>query len=138
MKSIYGWHPLVIGNIEGSQDDMTYKQSHSIQTPKLFRFLRGSTNGVNIGNEIWFLCHVVSYEDRRYYYHIFVVLDATTYQLKKYTQLFTFDKQKVEYSLGFIHLKETNQFFIGYSIMDRESHFMTVSKKVIEGLMITV
>jgi tetratricopeptide (TPR) repeat protein len=137
LKSIYGWHPLVIGDIEGGQENPTFKQTNIVQTPKLFRFLRGSSNGVTIGNEIWFLCHVVSYEDRRYYYHIFVVLDANTYQLKRYTQLFTFDKQKVEYSLGFIHMKETNQFFIGYSIMDRESHFMTVSKKVIEGMMIS-
>jgi hypothetical protein len=138
LKSIYGWHPLVIGDIEGGMENMVFKQTNSFQTPKLFRFLRGSSNGINIGNEIWFLCHVVSYEDRRYYYHIFVVLDAETYQLKKYSNLFTFEKQKVEYTLGFIHLKETNQFFIGYSIMDRESHFITVSKKVVEGMMISL
>ena len=138
LKSIYGWHPLVIGDVEGPMDNMVFKETNSIQTPKLFRFLRGSSNGINIGNEIWFLCHAVSYEDRRYYYHIFVVLDAETYQLKKYSNLFTFEKQKVEYTLGFIHLKETNQFFIGYSIMDRESHFITVSKKVVEGMMISL
>ena len=140
-KMIYGWHPLVIGNIESPTRDfenMEYVQTHVVQTPILFRFLRGSTNGVKIGNEIWFICHSVSYEDRRYYYHIFVVLDAATYQLKKYSTLFTFEKQKVEYTLGFIHIKDTNQFYIGYSLMDRETHFMTVSKRVVDGMMISV
>ena len=140
-KIIYGWHPLVIGNIESPTRDfenMEYIKTHVIQTPSLFRFLRGSTNGVKIGNEIWFISHVVSYEDRRYYYHIFVVLDAATYQLKKYSTLFTFEKEKVEYTLGFIHIKDTNQFYIGYSLMDRETHFMTVSKRVVDGMMISV
>jgi hypothetical protein len=140
-KMIYGWHPLVIGNIESPTRDfenMEYTQTHVVETPILFRFLRGSTNGVKIGNEIWFICHVVSYEDRRYYYHIFVVLDSETYQLKKYSTLFTFEMQKVEYTLGFIHIKDTNQFYIGYSLMDRETHFMTVSKRVVDGMMISV
>jgi tetratricopeptide (TPR) repeat protein len=140
-KMIYGWHPLVIGNVESPTRDfenMEYIHTHAVQTPVLFRFLRGSTNGVTIGNEIWFICHAVSYEDRRYYYHIFVVLDAATYQLKKYSTLFTFEKEKVEYTLGFIHIKDTNQFYIGYSLMDRETHFMTVSKRVVDGMMITV
>ena len=140
-KMIYGWHPLVIGDVKSPTRDfenMEYNQTHVVDTPILFRFLRGSTNGLKIGNEIWFICHAVSYEDRRYYYHIFVVLDAATYQLKKYSTLFTFEKEKVEYTLGFIHIKDTNQFYIGYSLMDRETHFMTVSKRVVDGMMISV
>jgi hypothetical protein len=64
--------------------------------------MRGSTNGVVIDDEIWFICHLVSYEDRRYYYHIMVVLDKNSYRLKSYTPLWTFEKQKVEYTLGMV------------------------------------
>jgi hypothetical protein len=81
-KMIYGWHPLVIGNVESPTRDfenMEFVQTHVVETPILFRFLRGSTNGVTIykrpegpdgakgAGEIWFICHLVSYESRRYY-----------------------------------------------------------------------
>ena len=34
----------------------------------------------------WFIT-IVSYEIMRYYYHMFVVLDKDTMELKRYTQL---------------------------------------------------
>jgi hypothetical protein len=105
-----------------------------IAMPTVFKHVRGSTNGVQRGNEIWFLCHVVSHEDRRYYYHMFVVLDRTTFALKKYTRLFTFAKEKVEYSLGFIFRE--NELLIGYSIMDRETRFAHIHKSNIEALFV--
>ena len=87
-------------------------------------------------NEIWFICHAVSYEDRRYYYHLVVVLDATTYQLKKYTPLFTFEKEKVEYTLGFVYSPENNTLLIGYSVMDCRTEFIQVSKTHFDEMMI--
>ena len=49
-------------------------------------------------------------------------------ELKKYTKLFTFEKEKVEYSLGMTYNERTNEFLFGYSKMDRETHYMTVHK----------
>jgi predicted GH43/DUF377 family glycosyl hydrolase len=97
-----------------------------MRTPYFFKHVRGSTNGVEIGDEIWFLCHLVSYEDRRHYYHLFVVLDKSTYKLKKYTELFTLERQKVEYSLGFVVLGD--EFLIGYSLMDKCTKYATIPK----------
>lgn len=131
LKCVYNWYPLVIGDI--NDKDFVFKQTHSIETPNFFRFVRGSTNGVTIGDEIWFICHVVSYEDRRYYYHLFVVLDKNTFNLKKYTRLFTFTKEKVEYTLGFVHLKNDN-FLIGYSTLDKTTNFMEISRKSVDEL----
>ena len=139
-KIIYNWSPLVIGDIESTQDNsnnMKFIKTHEIENPPFFKYLRGSTNGVKIGNEIWFICHSVSYEDRRYYYHIFVVLDATTYEVKKYTPFFTFQKEKVEYTLGFVYFDTTDEIMIGYSIMDRETKYMLVDKKNIDNMMCT-
>ena len=139
---IYKWFPLTIGKIvKGNQADehpTLFETIREHPTPRSFKHLRGSTNGVRIGNEIWFLCHTVSYEDRRYYYQMFVVVDAETYIPKKYTPLFTFEKKKVEYSLGFVYLEDLDVLLIGYSLMDCETKYMTVDLDSIKDMLITV
>ena len=130
LKGIYKWQPLTIGNIV----DNEFQTTSEIPSPNFFRYLRGSTNGVIIGDEIWFLTHLVSYEDRRWYYHCMVVLDKNTYKLKKYSPLFTFEKKPVEYSLGFVHIKSNNRFLIGYSVLDKETKYITVSKHIFDDM----
>ena len=143
IKTIYGWHPLKMGDViedpnktidEKGQIVKRLKITSEQPTPNFFRWVRGSTNGVRIGDEIWFLCHIVSYEERRYYYHIAIVLDASTMLLKRYTRMFTFEREKVEYTLGFVFLEKDQQFLIGYSIMDRETKYMAISKQNMESL----
>jgi tetratricopeptide (TPR) repeat protein len=131
MKMVYNWYPMVIGIVE----DTKFKTTNTIKTPYLFRFLRGSTNGISVGNEIWFLCHVVSYEDRRYYYHIIVMMDKTTHALK-YTRMFTLEQEKVEYSLGFLYQEDSNELWIGYSLMDRETKYMSIQKSTIRNMIV--
>jgi len=150
-KTVYGWHNLVIGDIVpdeesdiDSDDEIesnpvsvgyVFKKTHEIKTPPIFKYFRGSTNGLLIGDEIWFICHVVSYEDRRYYYHVIFTLDATTYEVKRFTPLFTFEGEKVEYTLGFIYREEEDTFWIGYSKMDRSTHYMAITKSEVVSLM---
>lgn len=139
---IYKWFPLTIGKLTKKtptdEQPTLFETIHEHETPGSFKHLRGSTNGVRIQDEIWFLCHTVSYEDRRYYYHMFVVVDATTYKVKSYTPWFTFEKKKVEYSLGFCHLKDLGVLFIGYSLMDSETKYMTINESVIRESLIPV
>ena len=132
VKCIYKWSPLILGNIVEDQ----FITTHEIKTPNFFKHMRGSTPGVIMGDEIWFINHIVSYEDRRYYYHIMVILDRNTYQLKRYSPLWTFQKEKVEYTLGFVYTPKTDLFLIGYSIMDRETKYMMVPKCVFDDMMI--
>jgi len=149
-KAIYGWHNLIIGDIVSDAEQLdsddesgsdafakgyVFKKTHEIQTPPLFKYFRGSTNGILIGDEIWFICHVVSYEDRRYYYHVIFTLDATTYEVKRYSPLFTFEGEKVEYTLGFVYRPVEDAFWIGYSKMDRSTHYMAITKSAVEKLM---
>jgi glycosyltransferase involved in cell wall biosynthesis len=142
MKMIYKWYPLTLGKIVESVKTPDEKPisnlvpTHEIDTPHFFKYVRGSTNGVKIDNEIWFICHVVSYESRRYYYHLFVVLDSTTFQVKRYSPLFTFEKSPVEYTLGFVYFEDSKRFLIGYSIMDRETKYLTTQKFVLDEMMI--
>jgi tetratricopeptide (TPR) repeat protein len=145
LKCVYNWYPLKIGNIinhpESKIDDkknpvnklvITHEQS----TPNFFRWLRGSTNGQRISDEIWFICHLVSYEDRRFYYHIFVALDCKTMELKRFSRIFTFEKEKVEYTLGFVFLEKSQELLIGYSLLDKETKYLTIHKDKIEDLFI--
>jgi tetratricopeptide (TPR) repeat protein len=138
MKIIYNWHPLIIGDIvEESKDESKsiFHKTHEIKTPHFFKHVRGSTNGILIDNEIWFICHTVSYEDRRYYYEIIIVLDAETFEVKKYTPFFTFCKDKVEYTLGMQYFSTTNEFLIGYSLMDKQTDFMLIEYDKLDSMM---
>jgi hypothetical protein len=132
MKIIYNWSPkLIIGDIHEDQ----FVETHQIPVPRFFKYLRGSTNGVIIQDEVWFICHAVSYEDRRYYYHIIVVLDRDTYQLKRYTPFFTFEGEKVEYTLGFQYLESSDTLLIGYSVYDRSTNYMNIPRNSIEMIL---
>lgn len=126
---VYSWHPLILGKAV----DGKFIKTHTILTPvTLFQHMRGSCNGILIQDEIWFLCHLVSHESKRYYYHCFVILDSKTYAYKKHTRLFTFEKSNIEYCLGCIYEKN-DDFIIGYSTMDRTSNFISVSKSVFDS-----
>lgn len=139
---VYNWYPLQIGKLmDGSENDnkRTYNTFIDINqpTPRLFKHVRGSTNGITIGNELWFLCHIVNYENKRFYYHLFVVLDPSKqYQLKKHSQLFTFDKCPVEYTTGFVYNEDKKQFMIGYSTNDNTTNFINLDKQYVDSLFI--
>jgi hypothetical protein len=136
---IYKWHPLTICSYPPSTDKNTTKIENykKIETPRLFSIIRGSTNGVTIykghEGEIWFICHLVSYESRRYYYHIIVVLDEESLTLKRYSNIFTINKKPVEYILGFTYDSANKNFFISYSIMDKTSEIAMISYEDLES-----
>jgi len=134
MKAIYNWLPITIGNITEENGEQILEITDHKTSPPFFKYVRGSTNGVEIGNEIWFICHSVSYEDRRYYYHIIVVLDKETLELKKYTPFFTFEGEKVEYTLGFVYFEETRELLVGYSLYDKISKWVKIGRDYFENM----
>jgi len=129
VKVVYEWHPLTIGSVNQGTHGLHVEARHP--TSQLFGSVRGSSHGIHMkdGKEIWFLCHVVSYEDRRYYYHLFVVLDADTHTLLRHSVLFTFAGEPVEYSCGFVDLfpwEGKEALLIGFSRMDRTTELVEV------------
>jgi hypothetical protein len=68
---------------------------------------------------------------------MFVVISAETYELIKYTHLFTFEREKVEYSLGFAYVKKDSQFLIGYSMNDNTTKYLIIGKDIIDEMTIT-
>jgi tetratricopeptide (TPR) repeat protein len=132
-RIVYKWSPLTICE----KTDGHIKILHNIETSPIFTHLRGSSNGIHVGNEIWFIGHIVSYEDKRYYYHMFVAINAITFEPAKYSELFTFENEPVEYSLGFIYRKEDNKIWIGYSTNDNSSKYMLLDKARVDEMWIT-
>ena len=138
LNVIYQWYPLTIGKYVNDDNvdnpTTTFITTKTIQTPHLFKWARGSTNGIVIGDDIWFIVHIVSDEARRYYYHLFVILDKITQEVKKYSIPFSFEKENIEYTLGFAYMKETEQFLLGYSTNDSTTKYMVVTRKNIDQL----
>ena len=128
IRVVYDWrttYEIGYANMLMNKRDM--------KSPRFFEVLRGSTNGIRVGKETWFIAHAVSYEDRRYYYHILVALDTESGEVKRWSKFFTLEGEKVEYVLGFIQTSD-EEFMIGYSKMDKECCIKNVSRADLEKL----
>ena len=126
---IYNWFPLQLCKLNENHIDLI----NTINMPNLFRFVRGSTNGFAYKNEIWFICHIVSYEAPRHYYHLFVIFDKNM-KLLRYSAPHKFDKECIEYCLGLI--VEDTCIICTYSTWDRTTNIGIYDKKYIDSLII--
>lgn len=127
LRVVYEWSPLTIGTIQGGGLSV---QTRSTAVPLFFRDVRGSSNGCLVGDDIWFLCHLVEYSTPRHYYHLLIVLDAATSQYKRHSILFTFHGDPIEYALGLV--VEPTRLVVSYSRMDRTSAILTLPREVVE------
>lgn len=138
-KFIYKWSPLTICDLV---DDTIHIFKENSNVPYFFKFVRGSTNGVYFkpDNEIWFICHIVSYGYPRYYYDIFIVLDATTLSLKKYSYPFSFHNEAIQFclSVNIINDENKNEFDIicNVSCWDSTTMLFFYKKTYIDTIMI--
>lgn len=138
-KVIYQWYPLTICKIVSHPEpdkvnDMKYLEVlEEKQMPIFFQHIRGSTHGYEYNDEIWFLCHAVEYGTPREYYHFLVVFKKAAnggITLSRWSHLFKFEGEKIEYALGLI--VEENRIIISYSKWDREPMIGVYDKFQIE------
>ena len=126
---VYNWFPLKLCKISGEKLNLV----KTIEMPRFFKYVRGSTNGFQYKNEIWFIGHIVSYETPRHYYHMFSVFDENM-KLLRYSAPFKFDQHCVEYCLGLI--VEDDRIICTYSSWDRTTNIGIYDKKYIDGLVV--
>ena len=129
-KVVYGWSPLTIGKIVKKETELFFEKEKEIPMSPFFQHVRGSTNGCTIGDEIWFICHVVEYCQPREYYHFFAVFNKETMAIKRWSNLFKYEGEKIEYSLGLI--VEEERIIISYSKWDSTPAIAVYDKKKIE------
>ena len=130
-KVVYGWYPLTIGKIVKKENELFFEKEKEMAMPPFFQQVRGSTNGCTIGNEIWFICHVVEYSQPREYYHFFAVFDKETMKIKRWSNLFKYEGEKIEYSLGLI--VEEERIIVSYSKWDSTPAISVYDKKKVEA-----
>lgn len=120
---IYSWYPLKVCTIDYSKRIL--KLLWERKMPKPFMNYRGSTCGIQIGDEIWFIIHT-----KRTFYHSFIIFDINL-NLIKSSQLFKFQNFRIEYCLGFVFLN--NQLIISYSCLDRKRFISIYELKDIQN-----
>lgn len=141
---IYDWYPLKICKLDNNILNIVETRT----MPKIFSRIRGSTSGCiydkKIGEnnngpilidifetEIWFINHIVSYENPRHYYHIISVFDNNM-NLLRYSAPFKFEGESIEYCLSIV--VEDDRVLINYSTWDRTTRIGVYEKKYIDSI----
>lgn len=127
---VYKWYPLTICNI--NEITSTIQLVETRETPKMFSLFRGSTSGYKYNNEVWFLVHIISYEQTRHYYHCVVVFDESM-SLLRYSSPFQFEGEPIEYSLSIV--VENDKIIMTHSTWDRTTKVVVYDKSYIENLL---
>lgn len=128
LRIIYDWSPLTVGKIVNDELELL---TMNTEVPAFFRDVRGSTNGVRVDDELWFLCHIANYTTPRTYYHLLVVLDGTSLEIKRHSILFKFADESIEYALGLI--VESARILISFSRFDRTSAVLEMPRDLVES-----
>jgi len=115
---VYDWYPIKVCNIDYNTNSVSILKE--IKSPNLFENIRGSTNGCQFGDEIWFIAHVNKKGD---YFHLFIVFDLDM-NLKRYSDFFKFENKEIEFCLGLI--MEESKIIISYSTNDNTSKLMVI------------
>ena len=103
---IYKWYPLEIGIIENIDDDNGFTKKLKIiekvqPNNSIFSKIRGSTLFEETNEGLLGLVHYSEEHSPRHYYHMMVILNKDTYEIKKYSEPFCFEKLGIEFCIGF-------------------------------------
>ena len=143
---VYSWYPLKIGKLNDENHILELVEMKKM--PRIFSHVRGSSCGFKYKNilkgtiedlqitiernELWFITHLVSYEQPRFYYHMFAVFDEEM-NLLRYSAPFKFEDVCIEYSLSLV--VEENRVLVNYSGWDRTTKIAVYDKKYIDSIL---
>lgn len=129
---IYKWKPLYICKINYNTQKLDLIKSNN-NTPTFFSKFRGSTNGIEYNNKIWFIVHYCKkLYNKNIYIHNFVVFNKQM-DLIGYSNPFNFKNCIVEYCIG-MTLNIKNNFVITYSLLDKTTELIVLSNVYINSL----
>jgi hypothetical protein len=132
LNIIYKWHPIQICEINYENNTLNLIEEKR-NVPDFFKILRGSTNGVELNNKIYFIVHFHrEIKDKKNYLHVFIVFDKNM-NLLGYSEPFNFENFLVEYCIG-MELTIKNNFVITYSTLDKTSKLVVVTAYYIDSI----
>lgn len=147
---IYGWKPYRVGTIdmesilgdkEMDEGDVErnevktgrlYINVKDYSVPEYFENIRGSTNFVEYGDELWGICHAVHYGNPRKYMHHFMKLESVTKKPIGISVPYSFGNESIEYCLGMI-ISDTGVMSIIWSTYDSDPRYMEINVGDIES-----
>lgn len=136
LNVVYKWNPIYICKIDYETKTLNLvKENNNI--PGFFNKIRGSTNGVEYDNKIWFIVHFqknVNNNSKNAYLHNLVVFDKDM-NLLGYSKSFNFENNLVEYCIG-MEVNSKNNFVITYSTLDKTTKLAVFSSFFIYSLII--
>lgn len=142
LNFIYNWFPIRICETELETKNVNIVK-YIYKVPEFFRDVRGSTHGLNLNDEIWFICHKTQKTDstneegkhKLNYQHFFCVFDNNMERLLRHSELFKFEGANIEFCLSLLYDQKRNAFIISYSVYDTEPYigifdFDKITKKL--------
>ena len=140
LNVIYKWYPIYICKIDYAKKQLNLIRE--IKTvPNFFKNVRGSTNGVEYNNKIWFIVHkqdfLKNYKNDHLisYVHIFVVFDKNM-NLFGFSKQLKFENTIVEYCIG-MEVYNDN-FIIIYSTSDSSTKLSIFPVDYINSLIVNL
>jgi hypothetical protein len=132
LNIIYKWYPIYICSINYETKELNLLR-YITDLPIIFKEFRGSTNGLEYDNKIWFIVHQSRKvtEGVTNYMHNFVVFNKNM-NLLGYSKEFNFENSVVEFCLGMTLYN--NNFIITYSALDCSSKIVVFSPEYINSL----
>ena len=128
---VYKWYPLHICKLNNDNNLLELIEIKNM--PDIFIFTRGSTNGFEFDNKIYFIIHKVNYFLN--YYHMLVIFDLNM-NLIAYVDQFKIENEGTEFCMGIIVTNDT--IILSYSTSDKNTKISIYDKKYIENLLIYV
>lgn len=133
LNVIYKWKPIYICKINYDTKKLNLIKTND-NVPAFFKLFRGSTNGIEYDNKLWFIVHYSKkINDKSCYLHVFLVFDKQM-NLLGYSNPFKFKNCIIEFCTGMTLNKNTNNFIITYSLLDRSTNLIVLSPRFINSL----
>lgn len=139
---IYKWYPLEVGVVEDGGSGGFTKRLKIVDRVypdnAIFSKIRGSTMFEEVDDGLLGLVHYSEEHSPRHYYHMMILLDKETFQVKKYSEPFCFEKLGIEFCIGFT-VQEwedeiDNEYVFWISRHDRDPITMFVKCKCIKWM----
>jgi hypothetical protein len=134
LNVIYKWDPIYICKIDYDKKELNLIRSIE-KLPSIFSKFRGSTNGIEYNDKIWFIVHQQNtvIDDIKSYLHNFVVFDKNM-NLLGYSEAFNFENKLVEFCVGMEFDDNSKNFIITYSTLDSTTNLAVFSPDFINSL----